>query len=133
MSENLDLLQRVGIPVLSLVAGWLGAAYRIHNQIEKRIATTERELVSLKAGCREELDELASRLSSMDHSVGRLNDSSHDFAKDAELAQFVMEQNDRWQRIQRTLGRIEGLMDRPLNDSTPPPPRPNPPRRSNRG
>lgn len=42
--------------------------------------------------------------------IRTVEDSSHDFAKEAALAQFMAQQNARWERIERNLGQIEGFL-----------------------
>ena len=39
-----------------------------------------------------------------------IRDTNADYAKDAELSNFVSEQQERWQQIQRTLGHLEGYL-----------------------
>jgi len=63
------------------------------------------EIAKLRKEIDDDLDELVKAQKSM-------RDSSNDFAKDAELAKFIENVNERWFRMERTIGKIEGIVER---------------------
>lgn len=115
--DGWDIVRFIGLPVLGLVGGWIGAAARIAHKVRE----LEAALPILKSGLKLEVDghkdsmgllvaDLRRDLEKLERDIDRFRDSSSDYAKDAELAKFMMEVNDRWQQMQRTLGEIIGEM-----------------------
>lgn len=85
-------------------------------ELAQALKDHEDALSSLSAGMRLEIQshrhDLEELIAEVRSSIRSVEDSSHDFAKEAALAQFMSQQATRWEQIQRTLGRIEGLMER---------------------
>lgn len=117
--DVLDLAQKVLLPAATLVAGLVGAVLRFSQrlaQVEERLAkhtateahdaTWKREAAELASTCREIQDEVGTLRDEINH----VRHSATDYAKDAELARFMMEQHERWEQINRSLGIIEGSL-----------------------
>lgn len=133
--DPLKLLDWVAPPVGALAVGWAAQALRLGRRLtdlerehKEHVAKSE----DWRKGVRLELDslkeELDAQLATLAGQAARLRDSQVDYAKDAELANFVTEMHARWTELQRTLGRIEGeltarghLAPRPSSRDTPPP------------
>ncbi len=124
--DAIEVVERIAAPVLTAVGAFIGAAFRF----TKRITDVETKFESAQKSWREEMDGhqdevfakikvLEAQLKEYENSFDTFRDSSHDFAKDSELARFIMEQHEQWQTIQRTLGYIEGLLKK---SSSPPRP-----------
>lgn len=118
----LDLLEigkNFGLPVAGAIAGWIFTSMKVKDRIRK----VEQGLTALRKGWRLELDSMESdteeKLNELKKQLKELQDSFHawqrqssSFASDEELNQFIKEQQDQWQAIQRTLGQIEGMVKR---------------------
>lgn len=87
----------------------------------KRVEIIERvevakSIETLRSGMRLEINshrgELEEMLQDIRSTIRSVEDSSHDFAKEAALAQFMSQQQERWEKVQRTLGQIEGFLRR---------------------
>lgn len=122
----LVLAEKVAVPATTAVGAFVGAALRFKARIDKLekdfgvlvslFEDTKKgwkfELTDFKEEMYEELGKLRNQLDKYESELDRFRDSSVDFAKDAELATFVTEQQKQWQAIQRTLGKIEGMIER---------------------
>lgn len=152
--DLLDLAKNFGIPALGALAGFLGSASHYKHrleQVEKDFAefkkdhkekheTDQKDIKEKLEGVRKALDttlggvrdellvkfkDLETEVTSIDKAFTQFERASgHDFAKDAELAHFIEEQNKQWQVVHRLLGQIEGLMKNPKRWSSRPPPMP---------
>lgn len=84
--------------------------------VSSALGRSDRSIESLRAGMKLEIEHLRNELEAMiaevRSSMRDVEDSTHDFAKEAALAQFMAQQATRWEQIQHTLGRIQGLMER---------------------
>lgn len=56
-----------------------------------------------------ELTRLNKHIEKTDTNVDKVRETGHDFAKDAEFAQFAIEQQDKWLEMHRFIGRFEAL------------------------
>ena len=152
VNEFAELAKNFGIPAVGAIAGWLfaAAAYKHRlDQIEKdfaafradqkekhkleqddlkeRFESLERMLLQETAAIRQEVagrvKELGVEVEAIDKAFTQFERASgHDFAKDAELAHFVEEQQRQWQAIHRTLGQIEGVLRNSRRWTPVPPP-----------
>lgn len=122
------LIDKGAAPTLAAVGGWVGAALRLRERmgtVEKdfdalRLAVgkqisefkdeQKKHLEKVESQFEKKLEELREEFEEYERSLGQFRASSTDFAKDAELAHFIEEQQRQWQTIQRTLGQIEGML-----------------------
>lgn len=122
------LLEKGLAPALTAVGGWAGATLNFKkrlDELEKKVEAKEKEAEKFReetgkliAQHREELEEIIERLfeqlkdeiAILKEKLERLRDSSTDYAKDAEVAIFISETQTQWQKINRTLGQIEGML-----------------------
>lgn len=145
MADPLALLEKIGAPVVTGLTGFVGAALNFKRRIDdlekefnRHKDAVKEELTSLKAAWKAELewvegdlrkdfDELKDELKELGDTFGRFQRGSMvDFADAGEVQRFVEEQERQWQKIQRTLGRIEGLMQQVDTTTSSEPPRPLP-------
>lgn len=129
-------------PVVTGVGGFIGAALNFKRRLEdiekdftKYKDAVKEEFENLKKAWRLEMDslkeELQGKLKELDTELKELDDSftrfqrasNADFADAEEMRHFIEGQQRQWQQIQRTLGQIEGLMERVGNLPPAPPPR----------
>ena len=134
------IAEKFAAPVLTGVTGFVGAALNFKRRIddlEKEFKahqdTVKTELANLKSAWRLEIDdlkeeltakikELTAELKDLDNTFEKFCRASNaDFANADEMRAFIEEQGRQWQQIQRTLGQIEGLMER-ANQQAPPRP-----------
>jgi len=125
------IAEKFAVPVFTGVTGFVGAALNFKRRIElleesvkKHQDTLKEELANLKSAWRLEIDdlkedlqeklkELTRELKELDATFHRFCRASNvDFADANEMKDFIEEQGRQWQQIQRTLGQIEGLMER---------------------
>jgi chromosome segregation ATPase len=128
----LDLLTAAkdfGLPVLGAVAGFVATSYAVRTevkQLKSRVATLTKgwrlEFDNHKEDARtrreeheEELEkkyeDLKKQLKELEENLHRWQrESSHSFASDSELTNFIQDQQRQWREIQRTLGQIEGML-----------------------
>lgn len=105
----------------SLVLGWFAQAKangRKIDQVVSRIAVLEVQHATEARQLREIVEELKTKLAALDENV---RDSSHDFADQAELAEYINGEYQRWNEINRTLGQIQGalsLQSQPIQTPT---------------
>jgi hypothetical protein len=104
---------------------------KLRTQAAEDKATFDKRLLDMAAAfdrkedkLREEIEknnkELLGKVEEVDNAFKRFERaSSHDFAKDAEFGNFVAEQQQLWQQVQRALGQIEGMLKKRW--SSPPP------------
>ena len=120
--ELVDLLKFVAPPIVAVVGGWLGSAWRMGSRVRKVEGKTkllDAKIEALKAGFRLEIDtlknddieELDQDLKKLTEALGRIRASQSDYTKEAAFAQFMIQEHERWERVQRTLGRMEGVME----------------------
>jgi hypothetical protein len=114
-----DIALKVAVPVLGLVGGWVGAAVRIRTRLkglEQKYSALRKgfmlEFDTHRDGIQDDLDRLSNELRAISDHLDKFRDSQVDFAREAALAQFIMQQQERWEAVQRTLGRIEGVLGR---------------------
>lgn len=119
-----DILKPVATAVAGIAAGWLGTVARVGSQVKllgARVTAVEQgittaanawaqALVAHKADIARDLQSIKDDVLEMKDAIEEFRKSSTDFAKDAELAKFIMEQGARWERIQHAIGRIEGWL-----------------------
>jgi hypothetical protein len=129
-------IEKLAIGGISGIVAFLGAGLRFYLRIQKleteikeykkaevvkRLELLERLeltkwLENTKAALQLEVQshkhDLEDMIREIRQSIRSVEDSSHDYAKEAALAQFMQQQQDRWEKVQRTLGQIEGLMKR---------------------
>lgn len=127
--DLLSLAKEFGLPVLGAVAGFVTTSYAVRtkvNALEKNLTTTKKgwklelemfkgDLATKHRELKEELEkkykELKEQLDEIEDNLNRWQrESSHSFASDEELTRFVEDQQKQWQAIQRTLGKIEGML-----------------------
>lgn len=119
------LAEEIGVPAVATLSTWMAQLRRVRARLEMM----ERELKALRKGWRLEIDarneEVAKRLDEAEtlaktalDEIRRFRDSSNDFAKDAELSQYMADQQERWEHVHRSLGQIEGMLRTRI--STPP-------------
>lgn len=87
--------------------------YEIEQKIGAQIDDLKR---AMKLEIDSHRDDLETMIREVRANIRTVEDSSHDFAKEAALAQFMSQQAQRWEQIQRTLGRIEGFLKRSEHD-----------------
>jgi uncharacterized coiled-coil protein SlyX len=127
-----DLVEKISGPLAGAITGLAGSLLGLKKRmgkVEKRVdrqgaalqghATLIADLDKDIAKLREELEAYQEKQSDFANTI---RDSNMDFAKEAELGNFMSEQQERWQTIQRTLGHIEGYLG--LNPTSPSIPRP---------
>jgi septal ring factor EnvC (AmiA/AmiB activator) len=125
MIDLLGLLEKFGEPAAGALAGWLGKSITLSKRvesIEKKVedelsdVQTRVEALEKRINASVARDELERNLRSLRSEVKaverRLRESESLFAKDSEFTKFVTEENERWQRMERALGKIEGLLER---------------------
>jgi cell division protein FtsB len=113
MADWADVGIKVGTVVLGLAGGWVGAAIRFGKRlatVEERHKTFDSMHVSIDLRLSKEIQRLEQLITDEQQRIADLKDSSHDFAKDAEFAQYIAEQQKKWEALQYTLGRIESLL-----------------------
>jgi valyl-tRNA synthetase len=131
------VFEKFGIPAAGGIAGWLGKAMTLARKVDalekaqeaaaKTLLEASKEhaaaLVAANKRCevleqrvagfiaREEIERAIKELRQEIRRVeARLRNSTSEFAKDAELSKFMSEESDRWHKIERTLGQIEGTL-----------------------
>jgi chromosome segregation ATPase len=134
------LAEKLAAPVLTGVTGFVGAALNFKRRIDELEKDFKRhqeaikeELTHLKSAWRMEIDdlkdELTAKIKELTAELKELDDtferfcraSNADFANADEMRAFIEEQGRQWQQIQRTLGQIEGLMERANQQAQPRP------------
>lgn len=124
MASLLDILEKVSGPIAGAVTGLAGSLLGLKarmERVEKKVARHGSALeghATLIANLDEEMTEKFARLHKdlsdyqqrQSDFASNIRDSNMDFAKDAELGNFMSEQQERWEQIQRTLGQIEGYL-----------------------
>lgn len=116
----IELAKTVSGPLAGAVTGLAGSMLGLKKRMEHVEKKVTRHSATLQGHAallenvdaefdrlREELTAYQNRQSEFANNVRA---SNMDFAKDAELATFMTEQQERWQTIQRTLGHIEGYL-----------------------
>lgn len=121
------ILKDVVLPVGAAIASVFVAALRFASRLTKietdfaalkvHFENTQKswklDLESFESDYEARMKDLKQETKETDGRLSRFRESSTDFAKEAELAKFIEEQQRQWQAIQRTLGQIEGsLKDR---------------------
>ena len=135
MDEWVKLALEIGTPIIAAIIGYIVLLERLRDrqreqekalhslkaELEKSIDKIEERIDNLPNGFkleigthRDDLDgsirELKSDIEKVRDKVERIRDSSSDFAKEAELAKFVFEVNDRFEKIVRAIGNLEGTL-----------------------
>lgn len=114
------------IPIGSATVAVLVTAFRLASRfttlesgfagLKKTFEDTQKawklDLDTFEGEVEEKIKELRRELEQTEDRLARFRDSSTDFAKEAELARFIEEQQRSWKEIQRTLGQIEGALKR---------------------
>lgn len=129
MSDSWDLVEKIGLPVAGLIGGWIGAALRIETRVRTLIESVKQlkedekknreetkqglrlELVHFHDQMEEKISNIRREISGHKSELDRMRDTSHDYAKDATLANFMSENNERWERTERSLGTLEGMLN----------------------
>jgi len=117
--------EKLGIPLLTGAAGFLGATRRFFTRVDKLekdfanllLAQSTHE-TSLRKSVEEVKVELLAKIKELKEELEELDDafekfqrtSSATFADDTEMSHFMQEQHTRWETVQRTLGQIEGVL-----------------------
>lgn len=130
--EWLDAATKIGVPLLGLVGGWVGATLRIQSKLAalegaasaKALEETAyreqtkqgliRDFTELRRALAEQFEHLKEAFEQHAERIDQLRESRHDMAEKAALAQFIMESNDRWEQTVRTLGQLEGMLGQAL-------------------
>lgn len=113
MTTFLEILSTVSGPLAGAVTGLAGSMLGLKTRmekVEKRVARQSSALEGhglLISKLAEDLTDYQQRQSDF---ATNMRDSSMDFANSTELANFMSEQQERWEQIQRTLGQIEGYL-----------------------
>lgn len=148
--EWLDIASKVGVPLLGLFAGWIGAALQIRTKLAtieqtaarakddiEKVATRVKEeeaqyreqtkqglirdFAELRRALAAQFDHLKEAFGEHTSRIDQLRESSHDHAEKAALAIFIAESNDRWEQTVRTLGILEGMLGKALPQRNLPP------------
>lgn len=128
----MDLLSAAkdfGIPALGAVAGFVVTSFGVRTEVKQlrgRVASLAKnwkidfdnhkeDAKTRREEHEEELEakyqELKKQLKELEDNLHRWQrESSHSFASDSELTNFIQDQQRQWQAIQRTLGQIEGML-----------------------
>lgn len=124
--DALAIAKDLVIPALSVMGSVAAAfaSYRhrmdaLEKEQARHIQDTGKLLESLKSGFRLEMENLKAEITRVERDLSELRrstenfkDSSADFAKDAELSRYIVEENRKWNEMQRLLGQIEGQLAR---------------------
>jgi uncharacterized protein HemX len=128
VTDWLEVATKVGVPLLGLIGGWVGATLRIQTKIgaiesaaaakalEEAVYREQtkqgliRDFTELRRTLAEQFDHLKEAFEQHTERIDQLRESRHDMAEKAALAQFIMESNDRWEQTVRTLGMLEGML-----------------------
>lgn len=97
----------------------LEAAVSALSLAQARLASAQ-DLAQASERLERDLRELRADVEELTALLDRVNDSSHDLASQATLAQYIQENNERWQQMNRLVGRIEGVLDSLERDPRPP-------------
>jgi hypothetical protein len=126
--DLVSIAEKLGVPALTLAGGWvsavLGFSARLKaaeakiKEIDEERAHRGRDAEEERARLRKEVADLLAafkveikqQIDELDHGYDELRTSAHDYAKDAELARFVVEVREQWGRMERAVGRIEGAL-----------------------
>lgn len=128
------VIEKFGIPAASSIGGWLGRAMTLAKKLETLEKSTEamnKQVMEDMAECNRRCEELEKRFATSLATImsrteiergirelrqelrkmeSRFRTTTGEFAKDAELSRFMTEEGDRWQKIERTMGQIEGTL-----------------------
>jgi gas vesicle protein len=118
-----------GLPLLGAVAGFVATSYAVRTevkQLKQRVSAlakgwklefeelkdeTEKKNTEYEKDLEKKYKELKDQLKEMEDNFHRWQrESSHSFASDSELTNFIQDQQRQWREIQRTLGQIEGML-----------------------
>lgn len=122
--EWTHLAKDIVIPIGSAAVAVLVTVFRLASRfttlesgyagLKKQFEDTQKawklDLETFEGEIEEQIKELKRELEQTEDRLARFRDSSTDFAKEAELAKFIEEQQRSWKEIQRTLGQIEGAL-----------------------
>ena len=109
-----------GLPLLGAIAGFISTSYAVRSDVRNlktAVANATKgwslQFRSHEKDIKEKLDALQKQVDEMEKSFHLFQrESSHSFASDEELSNFIEDQQRQWQAIQRTLGQIEGMLKR---------------------
>ncbi len=125
--DVVDLLTKIGIPIIAAASGWIGAAVKLAGRlsaIETHIATHigidhaqiaatyKQDVNDIRADMLEKIAECREEIEHLEQVTDKFRASATDYAKDARLAEFIVDQHKKWESINRTLGLIEGAIQR---------------------
>jgi hypothetical protein len=115
--STLEFILKVCLPGLAIVGGWIWTAAKLYYSLQTltdKVASIEKGRKELRDELRDDIDrkvrELESKLEDYESRFDDIRQSATDFAKDAELADFIVESARKWEEIQRVLGQLEGLL-----------------------
>lgn len=108
--DPLAIVEHVAIPFTAAVSAFVGAALNYKHQLASLKKEVD-DLSKAQEGLGKRIEELKHEMGKLDGGLHSFRESSHDFARDAELSAFMTEQNERWHTIQRTLGELQGALN----------------------
>lgn len=127
--DALSAAKDFGLPLAGAIAGFIATSYAVRSdvkQLKSRVATLvkgwrlefdthKEDAKTRREEHEEELEakykELKDRLKELEENFHQWQrESSHSFASDSELTNFIQDQQRQWREIQRTLGQIEGML-----------------------
>ena len=115
MSELWDTLKTYLVPLGGVVGGFLAGFVRVQERFltaEHRLDAVEAKQATSLLAMQTELTSLKAQLNEMREKVEReARASLTSYASAALMAELQKEQEDRWREINRTLGKIEGILE----------------------